>query len=73
MNGIRPLQVIDGDYNDFVLTYSGRPLTHRQGFLVSLRCPCEKAGLPYGRKVENGMIFHDFRRTVKIKNAEGRG
>jgi hypothetical protein len=26
---------------------------------------CKNAGLPYGRKTPNGIIMHDFRRTVK--------
>lgn len=26
---------------------------------------CKKAGIPYGTKTQNGIIFHDFRRTVK--------
>lgn len=26
---------------------------------------CQKAGIPYGRKIESGVTFHDIRRTVK--------
>ena len=32
---------------------------------ASLKNACKKVGLPYGRKITDGIIFHDFRRTVK--------
>lgn len=51
--------------HDFVFMYRGKPIVHKQGFKFTLRNTCEKAGIPYGAKTPNGIIFHDFRRTVK--------
>lgn len=51
--------------HDFVFMYRGKPIVHKQGFKFILRNTCEKAGIPYGTKTPNGIIFHDFRRTVK--------
>ena len=31
----------------------------------SFRTACKNAGVPYGRKTQNGITFHDIRRTVK--------
>jgi integrase len=38
---------------------------HSQGFKHSLKRACERASLPYGRNIDNGITFHDFRRTAK--------
>ena len=35
------------------------------GLKRSFRTACKKAGIPCGRKTENGIIMHDFRRTFK--------
>ena len=51
--------------HDFVFMYRGKPIVHKQGFKFILRNTCEKAGIPYGAKTPNGIIFKDFRRTVK--------
>jgi integrase len=51
--------------HDFVFTYRGIPFTHRNGFVHSFKSTCQKAGLPYGRNVQNGMTLHDIRGTVK--------
>jgi len=51
--------------HDFVFMYRGKPIIHKQGFKFILRNTCEKAEIPYGAKTPNGIIFHDFRRTVK--------
>jgi len=51
--------------HDFVFMYRGKPMVHKQGFKFILRNTCDKAGIPYGAKTSNGIIFHDFWRTVK--------
>ena len=35
------------------------------GVKGALKGACKNAGVPYGRKTPNGIIMHDFRRTVK--------
>jgi integrase len=49
----------------FVITYKGLPITQKEGLIRSFKTACTKAKIPYGRKTENGIIFHDIRRTVK--------
>ena len=51
--------------HDFVFTYRGEPILHKQGFKLIMRRTCEKAKIPYGSKDIDGIIFHDIRRTVK--------
>lgn len=51
--------------HDFVFTYRGRCISHKGGLKKSFATSCRKANIPCGRKVENGFIFHDIRRTVK--------
>jgi integrase len=51
--------------HDFVFTYRGSPILHKQGFKLILKRTCEKAAIPYGSKDPDGIIFHDIRRTVK--------
>jgi integrase len=51
--------------HDFVFTYRGKHILHKQGFKLILKRTCEKARIPYGQKTHNGIIFHDIRRTVK--------
>ncbi|MFC1534144.1 tyrosine-type recombinase/integrase [Thermodesulfobacteriota bacterium] len=51
--------------HDFVFTYHGDPITRRDGLKKSFITACKNAGIPYGRKVLNGITFHDIRRTVK--------
>ena len=55
--------------HDFVLTYQGKPLKSNSGFRASLKKTCIKAGVPYGRKTQNGFTFHDIRRTAKTNMA----
>jgi hypothetical protein len=40
-------------------------ISHKGGLKKSFATSCRKANIPCGRKVENGFIFHDIRRTVK--------
>ena len=51
--------------HNFVFTNRGKPFAYQYGFLYSFKSACEKAGLPYGRNVQNGMTMHDMRGTVK--------
>jgi integrase len=51
--------------HDFVFINKRRPFAHQYGFLYSFKSTCERAGLPYGRNVQNGMTMHDIRGTVK--------
>jgi integrase len=43
-----------------VFLYKGRPISDIRGGLANA---CKKAGIPYGRNVQNGFIFHDLRHT----------
>lgn len=52
-------------HHGFVLTYRGEPIQDRGGFKRSFGTACKNAGIPCGRKAEDGMTFHDIRRTVK--------
>ena len=51
--------------HDYVITYEGQPIRQKDGFKRSMKTACKNAGIPYGRKTENGITFHDIRRTVK--------
>jgi integrase len=35
------------------------------GIKKSFKTTCKNAGIPHGRKTQNGLTFHDLRRTVK--------
>ena len=50
--------------HDFVFTYRGSAI-QEGGIKKSFQTACKKANLPHGRKTENGITFHDLRRTVK--------
>jgi integrase len=49
----------------YVITYRGSPITQKDGLKKSFKTACKNAKILYGRKTENGIIFHDIRRTVK--------
>jgi integrase len=49
----------------YVITYRGSPIAHKNGLKGSFKTACKNAKIPHGRKTENGIIFHDIRRTVK--------
>ena len=55
--------------NGFVITYEGQPIRGRNGLKRSFKTACKKAGIPCGRGVQNGITFHDLRRTVKTNLA----
>ncbi len=45
-------------HHDYVFTYLGKPISKLRR---SFENACKNAGIPYGRKVENGLTFHDIR------------
>jgi integrase len=49
----------------YVITYRGSRIVHKDGLKKSFKTACKNAKIPHGRKTENGIIFHDIRRTVK--------
>jgi integrase len=51
-------------HHDFVFTYQGSSFSEG-GIKRSFKTACKNAGVPYGRKTQNGITFHDIRRTVK--------
>ncbi len=51
--------------NDYVITYKGQPIRQPGGLNRSFHTACRDANIPCGRKVENGITIHDFRRTFK--------
>jgi integrase len=52
-------------HHDFVFTFQGEPIRAPGGLKKSFATACKNAGIPCGRKVADGIIFHDIRRTVK--------
>jgi integrase len=66
LNGVKqPVRLVTHDHHDFVFSYEGKPLSVVTGFKATLKIACRRAKVPYGRKVTNGLTFHDIRRTVK--------
>jgi len=51
-------------HHNFVFMYRGHPFAEG-GIKRSFRTACINAKIPYGRKTDNGITFHDIRRTVK--------
>jgi integrase len=51
--------------NDYVITYRGKPLKYKNSLKKQFPEVCKKAGIAYGRKAIEGIIFHDIRRTFK--------
>jgi integrase len=51
--------------HDFVFTYKGNPIRSKSGLNHSFQTACKQAGIPFGRKTQDGITFHDIRRTVK--------
>ena len=48
-------------HHNYVFTFRGQPIT--SNFKRSLMRACEKAEIPYGRKLKGGFTFHDLRHT----------
>jgi integrase len=59
------IQPVTSEHNDFVFKRSGKPFSGAGFIKHGFKKTCKKAGLPYGKKTENGIIMHDFRRSVK--------
>ena len=51
-------------HHDYVFTYHGNHIAE-SGIKRSFRTAVINAKIPYGRKTENGLTFHNIRRTVK--------
>ncbi len=45
-------------------------ITANTGVKKAFATACDKAKVPYGRKVSDGITFHDLRRTVKTNMAD---
>ncbi len=56
-------------HNDYVITYQGVSLSKKFSLKKQFSDTCKKAKIPYGRKILNGITFHDIRRTVKTNMA----
>ena len=57
-------------HHDHVFTYRGEPIKAPGGLRKSFRNACIKAGITHGRDEQNGLTFHDIRRTVKTNMLE---
>lgn len=53
------------DLDLFVFTFRGKPIKDPGGLKKSFKTACKNAGIPCGRKVPDGITFHDLRRSVK--------
>jgi len=61
-------KVLDGMrviHHEFVFTYHNKPINGGGGLQKSFCLICKKVGIPYGRDLSGGIIFHDIRRTFK--------
>ncbi len=52
------LQEAIGD--NYVFQYKGKPV---KDIRTALRTACHKAGIPYGRFIKDGFVFHDLRHS----------
>jgi len=57
-------------HHDYVFTYQGNPIRGPQGTRKAFKATCDTVGIPYGKTTPNGLIFADFRRTVKTYMVE---
>ncbi len=70
LKSLKPsLRVVDDRYHDFVFTYRGKPLVSTHCVRKSFMAACKDAKIPYGEKAA-GLIFKDFRRSVKTNMVE---
>lgn len=71
LEGLKPgLRVVGEGYHDFVFTFQGKPIGHKDSFKNAFMKACKRAGIPYGAKDPSGITFHDLRRTVKTNMLE---
>ncbi len=47
----------------YVFTFRGKPIRNVGGLKKSFETACRDAAIPFGRKIQNGVSFHDIRRT----------
>ena len=59
LSEISPVQRLSSEY---VFTRNGKTIRDMTDYMRFL---CKRAGVPYGSKVQEGITFHDFRRTAK--------
>lgn len=57
-------------HHDHVFSSAANAPFHKWAFVVLMEETCVSAEIPYGRKKERGMTFHDIRRTVKTNMLE---
>lgn len=57
-----PNRLSISDKSNHVFQYKNKPISDIR---TGLKRGCKDAGIPYGRKIENGFTFHDLRRTAK--------
>jgi integrase len=51
-------------HHDYVFTYRNQPIIRKGSWEGFAGC-CKRAGIPYGKKIDTGIVPHDFRRTFK--------
>ena len=51
--------------HNFVFTHEGERIKSKNGIKRPFKTACKNAGISCGRKIPDGIIFHDIRRTVK--------
>lgn len=61
-----------GLHDNHVILYRGRPILKPAYILGSIESACKKAGIPYGRNIPGGFVFHDLRHTF-VTNARKAG
>jgi integrase len=54
----------------YVVQYKGKRIASKKGMKRSFVTACKEAKIPYGRKAENGITFHDLRRSAKTNMAK---
>jgi hypothetical protein len=54
----------------YIITHEGSPITHKSGLKKGFLDACKDGKMPYGRKIPDGITFHDFMRTVKTNMAK---
>lgn len=57
-------------HHDYVFTYKRNPIRGPQGIRKAFKTACEAVSILYGKKTPGGLIFSDFRRTVKTYMVE---
>lgn len=57
-------------HHDYVITYKGMPMNGKNSLKKQFEDACIRVKIPYGRNNQNGITFHDIRRTFKTNLAE---